>query len=136
MTSITGNKGRAFTLIEIMVTTAVFSLSVLFIFEAYFRSMGILNYCENYFRAAWLADERMWRAQNELARSGALVDLPSDEILEIGVKKFGWSLSYGPIEDSDKISIYRIDSILSWTEGSKSGGINRTAYAIYGHKKG
>ena len=64
----TGNKG--FTLFEVIVTTAVLSLGALFIYEAFFDSLDLFNYCSNHLRAISWADEKIWQTQDSLGRLG------------------------------------------------------------------
>jgi len=134
MMSRIGNKNRAaFTLIEIMVTTVVFSLSAVLIYETYFRSLDLLNYCYNYLNAISWVDDKMVQAQNELTRFNVLRDTPASGDVTIDKKNFSWKLSYDPV--GGMTSLYRIDSKLSWREGSKDVAISRAAYAIYEEEK-
>jgi len=129
----TGNRKKAFTLIEIMVTTVVVSLTAVLVYETYFRSLDLLNYCYDYFGVVSRAEERMWQAQNELTRFNTLMETPTNEVLTLDNKSFVWALSYSGI--GDIYGLYRIDSALSWQEGRKKMVISRTAYALYSEEK-
>ncbi|MFA5147381.1 MAG: type II secretion system protein [Candidatus Omnitrophota bacterium] len=133
MMSGTGNRKKAFTLIEIMVTTVVVSLTAVLVYETYFRSLDLLNYCYDYFGVVSRAEERMWQAQNELTRFNTLMETPTNEVLTLDNKSFVWALSYSGI--GDIYGLYRIDSALSWQEGRKKMVISRTAYALYSEEK-
>jgi prepilin-type N-terminal cleavage/methylation domain-containing protein len=130
----TGNRKKAgFTLVEIMVTTVVFSLATVLIYESYFRSLDLVNYCNDYFKVVSWVDERLWQAQNELTRFNTLTEVSTNEVLTLGSKNFRWSLSYSSAGGAP--NLYRIDSTLSWQEGTKNVAISRTAYAMYEEKK-
>ena len=135
MMSKTGNKNRTgFTLVEIMVTTVIFSLATVLIYETYFRSLDLVNYCDDYFKVVSWVDDKMWQAQNELTRFNTLTEVPTNEVLTFGSKNFRWSLSYSPAGGSAP-HLYRIDSTLSWQEGIKNISISRMAYAMYEEEK-
>lgn len=133
MTSRIGSREKGFTLVEIMVTTVIFSLTVVLIYETFFRSLDLLNYCSDYLRAVSIVDDRMWQAQNELTRFNTLKDTPSSDTLTLDNKNFAWRLSCEPVAGATYL--YRINSALSWREGSKEMAISRDAYALYEEKK-
>ncbi|OGW74892.1 MAG: hypothetical protein A2Z72_06295 [Omnitrophica bacterium RBG_13_46_9] len=129
MISKTGNKNRAFTLIEVMFTTVIFSLATVLIYETYFRSLDLLNYCNDYFKVVSWVDDKMWQAQNELTRFNTMSKALKDDVLNLDNKRFTWKLSYS--ETGGVPYLYRIDSTLSWSEGRKNVAISRMAYAVY-----
>jgi prepilin-type N-terminal cleavage/methylation domain-containing protein len=126
----TGNKEKprsGFTLMEVMVATAVLSLGTLFVYEAFFMSLDTLNYCSDYLRVCSIADEKLWEAQDRLAHPGRQIDVRGK--LSARNKEFDWNLAYGLIEDGQ--GLYKIDLFVSWQEGQRKARILRTAYAAY-----
>ena len=112
-----------------MAATVVFSLAVVFIYEAFLRSMDGINYCNNYLDAAPWADERMWQAQNELTRFNTLMETPVEDVLTVNNKSFKWTLSRSVLSGVE--DAYRLNSETSWHEGRKGTVISRMAYAVY-----
>ena len=134
MISKIGNKKTGFTLIEVMITTAVLSLTALLIYEAFFISLDTFNYCYNYLNVFSLADEKIWQAQDDISRFGALTNIAEKGEFVDRNKNFVWNLSNSSIADALNQKLYKIDLILSWREGKRPVKISRTAYAIYENK--
>lgn len=132
MTLQIGNK--AFTLVEIMVTTAVLSLGAVLIYEAFFILADSFNYYADYLHLASWMDEKIWDAQDSLFRFGSLADIQTEGNLVSRNKEFVWYLSYGLIDRSEDFYLYSIDLILSGQERRKKSEFSRSAYATY-HKE-
>jgi len=134
MISKIGNNKKAFTLIEVMIATAVLSLTTLLIYEAFFISLDTFNYCYNYLNVFSLADEKIWQAQDDISRFGTLTNIAENGEFVDRNKNFVWNLSNSPIADAQNQKLYKIDLILSWQEGKRPVKISRTAFAIYENK--
>jgi len=128
-----GSNRRSFTLIEVMVTTAILSLGTVLIYEAFFISLNSFNYCSNYLNIVSLADEKIWQAQDNLSRLGPQAQVETKGVFINRNKNFAWNLSYNLIEVTQ--GLYRIDLILSWQQGPRKVKLLRTAYATYVEKK-
>ena len=134
-----GSKG--FSLIEVMVATATLSLGTVLIYEAFFISLDSFNYYSNYLSVIPWMDEKIWQAQDDLSKFGALTQIGTTdeprtfdkvrgEFQKAG-KAFRWNLNYSPIDDG----LYRIDLNLYWQEGQRKVRLLRSAYAKYEEKK-
>lgn len=128
----TGNK-KGFTLIEVMITTAVLALGTVLISEAFFISLDSFNYCSHYLNVAPFANEKIWQVQNSLSRLGPLAQIETAGIFTDRNKNFTWSLTQGLIDETE--GLYRIDLALSWQEGQRRPKLLRTAYARYEEKE-
>lgn len=126
-----GSKG--FSLIEVMVATVTLSLGTVLIYEAFFISLDSFNYYSNYLSVIPWMDEKVWQAQDDLSKFGALTQIgTTDEFQKAGKGKvFRWNLNYSLIDDG----LYRIDLNLSWQEGQRKVKLLRSAYAMYEEKK-
>lgn len=117
----------AFTLVEVMVATAILSLGIVLIYQAFFISIDSFNYCFNYLNVASWADEKIWQVQNNLSHSKV------EDIIETGGrfrkrnKDFNWDLSYYLID----VDLYRIDLDIFWQQGRRKAMLYRNAYAVY-----
>lgn len=126
-----GNK-RGFTLVEVLVTAAVLSVGIIFIYEALFVSLNLFNYYSNYLNIASWTQEKIWKVQDDLTHLGSLAQIEPSGILENQNRNFHWNLAYNLI---DSTGLYRIDLIILWWQGRKEYKISRVAYAVYEEKK-
>jgi prepilin-type N-terminal cleavage/methylation domain-containing protein len=133
MMSKIGNRKKAFTLIEVMLATAVLSLGAVLIHEAFFKSLDTYNYCHNYFSVGYWLDEKIWSAQDSLKQSGPLANIERSGKFKSGNKDFSWNLSYDLAYDTS--DLYKIGLDVSWQEGSRDIKISRTAFAKYVEKE-
>lgn len=122
----TGNN-KGFTLIEVMAATAVLSLGLVLIFEAFFSSLDAFDYYTNYFQAAAFAEEKIWEAQDNLKRFGSLAQMQTEGDIEKKGKKLSWSLISIPIGAEGKL--YKINLLFSWKQGKRSSKLVRHAFA-------
>ena len=118
-----------FTLIEVMVATAVLALGIVLIFEAFFISLDSFNYCSNYLNVATWVDEKIWQAQDALSHLGSQGFIETEGSFVNRNKNFDWNLSYNLIDVQP--DLYKINLVLSWKEGRRKVRVSRAAYAIY-----
>jgi hypothetical protein len=112
-----------------MVTTAILSLGVVLVYNAFFISLDSFNYCSDYLAAAPLIDEKIQQAQEQLSSQG-LSALPSGNgQLRVNNKEFNWHLKCGPVMGAQ--DLFKIDVVLSWQQGSRNKRLSRAAYALY-----
>jgi prepilin-type N-terminal cleavage/methylation domain-containing protein len=126
-----GNRG--FTLLEVMVATAVLSLGIVFIYQAFFISLNSFEYYNNYLKVSSWLNEKIWEAQDNLFRLGSLAQIYSSGSLKVDNNNFVWNLSYGLIDEAE--NLYQIDLALSWQEGKRRVNLTRNAYALYKKKE-
>ena len=118
-----------------MATTAVLSLGIVFLYEAFFRSLDAYNYYRSFLEVVPWADEKIWLTQEALRESGARADIDKDGQFNTQGKVFRWNVSYGLLDSSLDSSLYKIDLALSWKEGKRQLELTRAAYALYEEKK-
>ncbi len=120
-----------FTLVEVMIATAVLALGAMLIYEGFFMSIDANEYCLDYLSVASWIDEKMWFVQNELTRYGPLVDIKTVGSFVKRDKDFRWSISYCVRDESTSYTLYAVKLVLDWQRGKKSSRITRNAYALY-----
>ncbi|MFC1666924.1 type II secretion system protein J [Candidatus Omnitrophota bacterium] len=118
-----------FTLMEIMAATAVLSIGIVLIYEAFFSSLNTFDYCSDYLKVVSWADEKIWQAQDGLGHFGPSPEIQTSGNLVTRNKSFDWDLSYSLINSFP--DLYKIDLRLSRSKGKRKLRISRTAYAIY-----
>jgi prepilin-type N-terminal cleavage/methylation domain-containing protein len=123
---------RGFTLLEVMITAAVLSLGVVFIYEAFFISLNTYNYCTNYLGVANWMNEKIWQAQDSLTHLGTWA-YDREGTLVYNNRDFKWNLTYSPVQETQ--DLYKIDLLISWQEGSSKKSLTRSAYALYYKEK-
>jgi prepilin-type N-terminal cleavage/methylation domain-containing protein len=127
-----GAKDRGFTLLEVMVATAVLSLGVVLIYETFFSSLSAFNYYYNYLNIAPYMAEEMWQAQDKLTHFGETANVNTEGEFKIVNKDCKWGLVYNLIDEGrDLYKLYKIDMSVSWQEHKKEVTLSRSTYALY-----
>ena len=124
---------KSFTLIEVMVTTAVLSLGIVLIFEAFFISLNAFDYCNNYLHVAPQMDEKIWEAENGITCFGTLTGTETRGEFASGANNLKWFLSYDVIDKEQ--ALYKIDLEVSWVQGKRKIVLSRNAYAMFEKKE-
>ncbi|MFH1593564.1 MAG: prepilin-type N-terminal cleavage/methylation domain-containing protein [Candidatus Omnitrophota bacterium] len=120
-----------FTLLEVMVATAILSFGILLIYQAFFTTLDAFNYYSNYLNLAPWIGEKVWEAQDELVRLGPRAQLAKSGGFRRRNKDCKWSLSYSAIDRSTDRDLYRVNVMLSWLEGKKRIELKRIGLAIH-----
>jgi len=130
MLRIGNNLRRGFTLVEVMVATAVLSLAMVLIYQVFFTCLDSFNYCADYLDVVSFLDEKTWLAQDSLTRLDSLgADETEGEFVNQN-KRFKWILTADTVEGADGL-LYEIAGRMIWREGRRDIEVSRTAYAIY-----
>lgn len=119
----------AFTLIEVIVAAAIFSLGIVLIYNAFFISLDSLNYYSDYLTVAPWMDEKIWQAQASLNSQGLLAQPAENGDFISKNKKFNWHLTFQPINETQ--DLFKINLALFWQQGRKNKKLSRVAYALY-----
>ena len=122
-----GNKG--FTLLEVVITTAVLSLGAALIYQTFFVTLDTYNYSSNLLNTIPWMDNKVWQAQDAIARSGDKANLDTAGELDSAGKKIIWNLSVNSIGDGG--SLYKVNLQVYWRQGQRNIQLSRSAYAIY-----
>jgi prepilin-type N-terminal cleavage/methylation domain-containing protein len=123
----TGNKG--FTLLEVMIATVVLSLGATLIYQSFFISIDSFDYYSTLFKTIPWMDEKIWQAQDELARLGPAAQLETQGKLNTGSRDIMWNLAYNSIDETG--SLFQVNLALSWPQARKTIRLSRSAYANY-----
>jgi prepilin-type N-terminal cleavage/methylation domain-containing protein len=118
-----------FTLLEVMIATAVLALGSVMIHEAFLTSLDAFSYYSYYLEVSPWMEEKIWQSEESLASLGEEAVIGAGGELEIKKKVFNWSLSYELIDGAQYL--YKLGLVVSWQEGQRTRRLQRFAYALY-----
>ncbi len=123
---------KGFTLVEVMVAVSILALGTALIYEAFFTSLDLFNYYEDYLNIAPWANEKIWQVQNSLGRFVSPGPIETGGSLFRRNRKFSWDLSYALLDElNEECKLYRIDLAVNWRVGKRSFSLSRDAYVLY-----
>ena len=120
------SKNKGFTLLEVMVASAVLSLGIVLIFQSFFSVLRSHDYCSRYFASSAFAHEKLWQAADSVRRDGILPAETSGEFVR-GDRAFGWDLAQEAAGDN----LYKVTARVNWTSGKQVREIACSEYAAY-----
>jgi prepilin-type N-terminal cleavage/methylation domain-containing protein len=124
-----GNKKEGFTLLEVIAATAILSLGIVFIYQAFFTSLDTFSYCANYLDVGSWSNEKIWEVQNKIKCFGPSVPIETTGSFTKRNRNFEWGLSYGLIDMA--ADLYEINLAVLQQEGKRRVVLVRTAYVVY-----
>jgi len=122
---------NAFTLVEVMVATAILSLGAVLIYETLLVSVGAFDYYSDYLYLAPKMEEEIWQAQNNISRFGYAARIQPEGVFTKGNKIFSWNMSYELSDEAGDFELYKISFLLHREGGEKRVEFTRNAYAMY-----
>lgn len=123
MTLRTGNKS-GFTLIEVMVATAVLAGGVVLIFEALFSTTNTFSYYSNRMAVGPWIDQKIWEV-SEAVLTGVPVDMEGS--LAQGNRQYSWRVSQSFNSES---RLAKIGVEVSWRQGKREVRMQRGTYVF------
>jgi prepilin-type N-terminal cleavage/methylation domain-containing protein len=124
----------SFTLLELIVSIAIFSLGIVGIYEGFFTSLGAASYTKNYLKVQLWMEEKLWQLQDKLLRYKTLLTQKNQGSFTLGGKKFFWNFSYFLIEGTKERNLYEIVLRVRWKEGRRDIKLVRSTYVSYAEK--
>ena len=124
-----GQSRKGFTLLEVMIATAVLALGATLIYRSYFVALDSFNYYSTFLKVTPWMDEKIWEAQDGIRRQGG-VSAGSGQ-LKIDNKNIDWEMSFHSLGAD---TLFEVNLKLSWEQGSRKVKLSRSAYAIYAKK--
>ena len=126
MISKTGKQG--FTLIELMVATAVLSFGLVMLFEAFFSFMDVFNYSYRRLEVQRWMDQKIWEVEDELVRSGMLTSNEFSGSFVRDGKDFNWSMTALMIGEMEESFLYELSLNVFWKEIARDVKVSQVAY--------
>lgn len=103
---------RAFSLLEVIITVAILSTAIVFIFQAFTTVLASSKFSQNITHACLLAEEKLLDIEQRQKESTALLD-PDSGIQRIGVQDFKWDFVRSQLPNSNLIEV---TFTVSWQE--------------------
>lgn len=101
---------RAFTLIEILITLAILSTAIIFVFRSFTASLSAARFSQDISLACFLAEDKIW----EIEEAAALgLQIPESGTQVIQNKNFN---CYHEITDSASPDLRELKFTVSWKE--------------------
>ncbi|MBU2102269.1 MAG: prepilin-type N-terminal cleavage/methylation domain-containing protein [Candidatus Omnitrophota bacterium] len=123
---------KTFTLVEVMVATAILAFGTVLIYRSYFGALNAFAYYDRYMRVNPWVVEMLWRAQDSLKRQGSLGDLESSGMIAADNKSFDWDASYMVLDQiKNCCELYRVDVTGSWNIYAKNFSLTKSIYAVH-----
>jgi prepilin-type N-terminal cleavage/methylation domain-containing protein len=116
---------RGFTLVEVMVATAILSLGLVMIYQAFLISLDSFGYSLNHLQAQLWLDEMAWQIQDNFRRYEFFSPARTSGEFIAGNKDFSWKIDYEPIQSEE---LYSINLSTSWQQGSRMINLSRAVY--------
>jgi len=115
-----------FTLVEVMIATAILSFGMLLIFHSFFMSLNSSNYLLDRLNASLELSNEIWQAQDSLRRSGNIQYMLNPEEKQLGQKTYSWILQ--PSALNSAMGLYKADAVVFWHENKNEIKLSRSAY--------
>ncbi|MFH1062062.1 MAG: type II secretion system protein [Candidatus Omnitrophota bacterium] len=115
---------KAFTLVEVLVSSVILSVGLVIIFEVFLSSLDIVNLVNNRLNAQLFINEKIWQLQSNLDRqSGMFIPMKQSGSVMLGNKEFKWQLDMELVDISQEL--YKVSGQMNWLSGSKQKMIKR-----------
>ncbi|MEI8350439.1 MAG: type II secretion system minor pseudopilin GspI [Candidatus Omnitrophota bacterium] len=104
---------KAFSLIEVLITVAILSTTVIFLFRSFTTSLATTRFAERMTLACYLAENKIWEIQQAYANDATLSQ-DGYEIMQ--GTRFGWKYR---ITESVNPKLKELITTVSWKERAK-----------------
>lgn len=128
----TKNPSSGFTLVEIMVTSAVLALGTVAVFQSNLMNLNVYGRYVNLLSIQNWADEKMWEAKEAIYQNDFPDEMKTSGEFEGTVKTYRWELETEP-NPSNEIgsnSLYEITLNVSWLEGNQTARLTRKSFVL------
>lgn len=105
----------AFSLLEVLIATAILSTAVIFIFRSFVTALSAVKLSQNITLAGYLAEDKLWEIGQAYRLGAPLTGSGSDNQ---GYPAFNWSYE---ISDTDMQDLKELRLTLSWQQGRQPG---------------
>ncbi len=129
MTSLIGNReldgSIGFTLLEVLVATAILSFGLTLIYQSFFISLDSSDYYLNHLRVQLYLTEKIWQLEDKFRRDDIFNPTETEGTFMVGDRDFSWNMDYNQIETEE---LYKVNLNISWQQGSRRIHMSRVFY--------
>jgi prepilin-type N-terminal cleavage/methylation domain-containing protein len=119
--SATGNR-KGFTFFEVMVTVAILSVGLVFVYKSLLVCVGAyVSYTNRLTVSTWM-DEKVWETQQRLLEAPERVKPGSAGKVMLRNRKVSWRMSVSPVRAP---RLFRLDLTCLWKEGRRTVELSR-----------
>ena len=119
---------QGFTLVEVMVTTAILAFGIVVIYEALLISLNVFSSYSHHLNVQHWMNEKIWQTKDLLARQeNIMADEMAGQMISEN-KPLDWLMAVNVLDAQQ--GLYQLDLTLSWQEAGRRVSILRSAYAL------
>ena len=120
------NFRTGFTLVEVMVATAILSFGLVMVLQSFFISLDTFDYYQNHLKVQTWMDEKIWQLHDDFRQLAYFEPATTKGEFTIGNKNFTWEVNYSTLHPEE---LYKLDLEVLWKQGARGVKLLRTTYA-------
>ncbi len=120
-----GSGRTGFTLVEVMVATAILSFGLVLIYQAFFTSIDAFDRHLNQLNAQIWLDEKFWQLQDDFRINKVFKPTKVSGVFLAKNKTFSWDMDYSTIMANE---LYMVNLNISWRQGQRNINMPRVLY--------
>ena len=119
---------RAFSLLEVIITVAVFSTALVFVLRAFTTVLFGAQLSQDMTLACWAAENKLWEIEQAISTGAAYPDREGTQVIQD--KEFRWDYELLP---GSYVKLSELDLTISWRQhAGKEGKIDIATYLSAG----
>jgi len=103
---------KAFSLLEVLITVAILSTAVIFVFRSFTASLSSAKFSQNITLACYLAEAKLWEIEQNQRQSPSPLD-PDNGTEKMQGRDFNWSYETIKLEG---LNLIKLRFNISWQE--------------------
>jgi prepilin-type N-terminal cleavage/methylation domain-containing protein len=107
----TGNHHRGFALMEVLVSVAILSVGITLLLESIITSLDSNRITQEYSRAIFLAETKMWQLEKEYAYKEDMTTGESTGYFDPPFHQFDWETE---VQEEDRLVEYHLRVTIRW----------------------
>lgn len=107
---------RSFSLLEVVITVAILSTALVFIFRSFTTMLSSVKISQNITLACWLAEDKFWEIEQGLKSKAEFLDSTGQETIQ--GTDFKWNYTIEP-QQYESINFTKLELTVTWQENNK-----------------
>lgn len=121
----------SFTLLELIVTVAILSVGIVFIYEGFFTALGASVYCQDYLDVQMWIDQQLWSIQDNVFRYNIVFAQGASGDFTLRGRRFHWDMEYALVEGTERANLYEVMVRVNWRQGQRDISVSRSTYVMH-----